>query len=99
MMQAILCNSTGAEGAMFATIALFFSSLLREAVSRHIGLEPASNRDAYTLTTWFILCTLAVVCAALWVIGERTYFVRPLTESHNILLAAANVRDWLTFLV
>jgi len=61
--------------------------------------ELASKRDAYTLTTWFILCTLAVVCAALWAIGERTYFVKPLTESHNILLAAANVSDWVTFLV
>src|SRR5262245_9839553 len=61
--------------------------------------ELASNRDAYTLATWFILCALAGVCAALWAIGERTYFVKPLTESHNIVLAAANVRDWLTFLV
>jgi len=64
-----------------------------------MGSEPASKRDAYTLTTWFVLCTLAIVCAALWAVGERTYFVKPLTESHNILLAAANVSDWLTFLV
>jgi hypothetical protein len=69
------------------------------AVSRHMELEPASKRDAYTLAIWFVLCTLAIVCAVLWVIGERTYFVRSLTESHNILLAAANVSDWLTFLV
>jgi hypothetical protein len=64
-----------------------------------MGAEPASRRDAYTLATWFILCALAVVCAALWAFGERTYFVKPMTESHNIVLAAANVRDWLTFLV
>ena len=64
-----------------------------------MGSEPASERDAYTLAIWFVLCTLAVVSAALWAVGERTYFVKPLTESHNILLAAANVGDWLTFLV
>jgi hypothetical protein len=64
-----------------------------------MGAEPASKRDAYISTTWFTLCALAVVTAALWVFGERTYFVKPLTESHNILLAAANVSDWLTFLV
>jgi hypothetical protein len=62
-------------------------------------LEPASKRNAYTLTIWFILSSLAVVCAVLWAVGERTYFVKPLTESHNIVLAAANVRDWVTFLV
>src|SRR5215468_4615466 len=64
-----------------------------------MGSEPAAKRDAYTLTTWFILCALAGACAVLWAIGERTYFVKPMTESHNILLAAANVSDWLTFLV
>jgi hypothetical protein len=64
-----------------------------------MGAEPASKRDAYILATRFVLCALAVVSAALWVLGERTYFVKPLTESHNILLAAANVSDWLTFLV
>jgi hypothetical protein len=59
----------------------------------------SSDRDPYTLGIWLSLVSLAIICAALWVLGERTYFVKSLSESHAIILAAANIRDALTFLV
>ena len=54
-----------------------------------MGSEPASERDAYTLAIWFVLCTLAVVSAALWAVGERTYFVKPLTADDYTQLTGA----------
>lgn len=56
-------------------------------------------RDPYLAWTNRVVVALAVTCAALWVIGEGTYFVKAMTESHNVILAAANVRDLLTFLI
>ena len=59
----------------------------------------SSDRDPYTLGIWVSLISLAIICAALWLLGGRTYFVKSLTESHNMILTAANIRDVLTFLV
>ncbi len=59
----------------------------------------SSGRDLYTLSTWLSLISLAIICAALWAFGGRTYFVKSVTESHNMILTAANIRDVLTFLV
>jgi len=35
----------------------------------------------------------------LWATASGTYFVKPMTESHNIVLAAYNVRDFLSFVL
>lgn len=62
-------------------------------------VEASHSRNLYDRGVWGSLGLLAITCAALWLLGGRTYFVKPLTESHNILLAAANIRDLLTVLV
>jgi hypothetical protein len=58
-----------------------------------------SDRDPYSLGIWICLGSLAIICAALWLLGGRTYFVKSVTESHNMILAAVNIRDLLTFVV
>lgn len=55
--------------------------------------------NAYDRATAAVIAFAAVLCTALWVKAGGTYFVKSLTESHNIVLAAANVRDVVTFLV
>jgi hypothetical protein len=52
-----------------------------------------------TLFMRLTFALLALIIATLWGLADRTYFVKSLTESHNIILTAANVRDLLTFLV
>ena len=53
----------------------------------------------YRAWTRAILLALAITCAGLWTAGGGTYFVKAITESHNILLAAANVADAQSLLV
>lgn len=55
--------------------------------------------DAYDRATAAVIAFAALLCVALWIKAGGTYFVKSLTESHNIVLAAANVRDIVTFLV
>ena len=59
----------------------------------------SSERDPYLFWIRLTLWLLAIIFAALWAVGGRSYFVKPLTESHNIILAAAKIRDWLTHIV
>ncbi len=61
--------------------------------------SPRGTRDPYQVWTRRTLAILAVVFAALWLYGDDSYFTKAITESHNIILAAANVHDTLTFLV
>jgi hypothetical protein len=56
-------------------------------------------RANYALWTNGALAALAVFSAALWISADHTYFVKSITESHNIILVATNVRDVVTFLV
>jgi hypothetical protein len=56
-------------------------------------------RADYALWTNRTLAALAVFSAALWISADHTYFVKSITESHNIILVATNVRDLVTFLV
>lgn len=51
-----------------------------------------------TATTAVVLLT-GLICAALWMSAGGTYFVKPLTETHNIILVAENASNILTFLV
>ncbi len=70
-------------------------------------LQPADQRRRYWrsdergfgIWTAASLVALAVLCALLWTSASGTYFVKSITESHNIILVAENVRDWVTFLV
>ncbi len=56
-------------------------------------------RDPYKVWTRRTLAALALVFAALWLYGQASYFTKAITESHNIILAAANVHDMASFLV
>lgn len=55
--------------------------------------------NAYEFTTTATIMLTGVICMALWASAGGTYFVKSLTETHNIVLVAENVRDLLTFLV
>lgn len=46
-----------------------------------------------------IFATLAAILLVLWWVSGGQFIVKGLTENYNILLAAANVHDWRTFLV
>lgn len=56
-------------------------------------------RDPFALATAALIIFFLVCAAVLWVVGDGTYFVKRMTESHNILLVAANVHDPLSFIL
>ncbi len=62
-------------------------------------VSPVASPDPYQVWTNRTLAVLAGVFAVLWLAGDGTYFTKAITESHNIILAAANVHDPLTLLV
>jgi hypothetical protein len=56
-------------------------------------------RDRTGRATLALIIFFAAAATILWFAGSGTFFVKKATESHNILLVAANVRDLLSYLV
>lgn len=54
---------------------------------------------SYSQWAYSVLGLLAVLCVVLWWSASGTYFVKSITESHNIILVAENARDWVSFIV
>ena len=71
--------------------------MIEKKEAADLAIDSGSN--SCTPFIWLALIVLAIIVAALWMLGDRTYFVKSLTESHNIILTAANVHDLLTFVV
>lgn len=57
------------------------------------------HRDPLRLATTALIIFFVVCAAALWLVGDGTYFVKRMTESHNIILVAANAHDPLSFIL
>ncbi len=68
-----------------------------------LGSRPQSagrfRHEWATLGAYLLAGLFLVLSGGLWLAASRSYFVKPMTESHNILLAAYNVRDFLSFVI